>query len=95
MSGTEHKGPAYMTIFWWLAILTAAEVGVTFTGLSPIPMGAVLVGMAVGKAVLVALYFMHLKFEKTALGLIAITPMAICVFLTVMLYPDATWSWRP
>ena len=91
----EHKGPSYMSIFWLLAILTAAEVGVTFTHLAPIPMGALLVGMAVGKAVLVALYFMHLKFEKTTLSLIALTPMVICVFLTLMLYPDITWSWRP
>ena len=90
-----HQGPSYMSIFWWLAVLTAAEIGVTFTHLAPVPMGALLIGMAVAKACLVALYFMHLKFEKTALSLIALTPMVICVFLAIMLFPDATWSWRP
>ncbi len=95
MSDSHSQSPSYMTIFWYLAILTAAEVGVTFMPLAPVPMGALLVGMALGKACLVALYFMHLKFERTTLSLIAVTPMLICVFLTVMLYPDITWSWRP
>ena len=90
-----HQGPSYMSIFWILAVLMGLEVGVTFLHIGPVLMGALLVGMAVGKAILVALYFMHLKFEKTTLSLIAITPMVICVFLTVMLYPDITWSWRP
>ena len=91
----EHQGPGYMSIFWLLGILTAAEIGVTFLPLAAILMAALLVGMAIAKATLVALYFMHLKFEKTTLSLIAITPMLLCVMLILMLYPDVTWSWRP
>jgi cytochrome c oxidase subunit 4 len=44
----------------------------------------------VAKAALVALYFMHLKFENRTLGIIAVTPMILCVFLLFMLMPDAT-----
>ena len=91
----EHAGPGYMTIFWWLFALTILEVGVTFLSIPKLAMGTLLVGMALGKACLVALYFMHLKFEKRTLGLIALTPLVLCTFLVFMLLPDGTWSWRP
>jgi cytochrome c oxidase subunit IV len=44
--------------------------------------------MALTKASLVGLYFMHLRFERPTLGLIALTPLVICVFLVFMLVPD-------
>jgi cytochrome c oxidase subunit IV len=31
---------------------------------------------------------MHLKFERLTLGVIAITPLILCVFLILMLFPD-------
>ncbi len=96
MSDTHtHESPNYMAIFWWLAVLTAAEVGVTFLKIPKLAMGVLLVGMAFSKAVLVAMYFMHLKFEKRTLGLIALIPLAICILLTFALLPDAKWIWRP
>ena len=27
---STHSGPSYMTIFWWLFVLTIIEVGVIF-----------------------------------------------------------------
>jgi caa(3)-type oxidase subunit IV len=47
--------------------------------------------LAVGKAALVGLYFMHLRFEVRTLGIIALTPMLLCAFLLFMLVPDSTW----
>jgi len=47
-----------------------------------------LVGMALTKAALVALYFMHLRFERVTLGVIALTPLVLCLFLILMLSPD-------
>jgi hypothetical protein len=40
------------------------------------------------------MYFMHLRFEKRTLGMIALTPLLICVFLLFMLMPDLLWLWR-
>jgi cytochrome c oxidase subunit IV len=40
------------------------------------------------KAALVALFFMHLKFERSTLMIIAFTPLLICTFLVFMLLPD-------
>jgi caa(3)-type oxidase subunit IV len=46
------------------------------------------VALAFTKAALVALYFMHLKFERRTLMLVAVTPVILCVFLMFMLIPD-------
>ena len=54
----------------------------------PLVKGFLLVGMALGKAALVAMFFMHLRFERVTLGVIAFTPLVICVFLVFMLTPD-------
>lgn len=82
--------PNYMGVFWWLLILTVLEVTAVYLPLGRLAVGVLLVGMALSKATLVALYFMHLKFEKLTLGLIALTPLILCVFLTLMLLPDAS-----
>ncbi|MCL6554699.1 MAG: cytochrome C oxidase subunit IV family protein [Firmicutes bacterium] len=85
---TAHKHPNYMAIFWYLAILTAIELGVIFLPLGKFTIGVLLVALALGKAALVALYFMHLRFETRTLGLIAITPLAIATLLVFLLLPD-------
>jgi cytochrome c oxidase subunit 4 len=83
-----HAEPNYMAVFYWLAALTVVEVAVTFLPLTKIALGAILVVLAFTKAALVALYFMHLKFERRTMLAIAATPVILCVFLMFMLLPD-------
>ena len=85
----EHKHPNYMAIFWILAILTVVEIGVVFLPFGKVINGTLLCALALGKAALVAMYFMHLKFETRTLGLIAITPLAIATLLVFVILPDA------
>ena len=85
----EHKHPNYMAIFWLLAVLTVIELGVVFLPFGKIVNGTLLCALAVGKAAVVAMYFMHLKFETRTLGLIAITPLAIATLLVFVILPDA------
>ena len=85
-----HKQPNYIAIFWWLLALTILEVGVIFMPLTRVLIAILLVGLALSKAALVAMYFMHLKFERTTLGLIAVTPLVLCVLLVFALLPDLT-----
>jgi cytochrome c oxidase subunit 4 len=85
----EHKHPNYMAIFWILAVLTVIEIAVVFLPFAKVVNGTLLTGLAVGKAALVAMYFMHLKFETRTLGLIAITPLAIATLLVFVILPDA------
>ncbi|MEW6298754.1 MAG: cytochrome C oxidase subunit IV family protein [Thermodesulfobacteriota bacterium] len=87
---TQHVEPNYMNVFWALAVLTVVEIGVAYIPIHKLAVGAMLVILACAKAALVALYFMHLKFERPTLGIIALTPMILCVFLILMLLPDLT-----
>ncbi|MFQ5770657.1 MAG: cytochrome C oxidase subunit IV family protein [bacterium] len=88
--------PNYIGVFWWLVGLTIAEivVAVVPTGVMfpKVAQGALLILMALGKASFVALYFMHLKFEKPVLGIIAFTPLILCTLLILALLPDLKGS---
>jgi len=84
----EHKHPNYMAIFYYLAILTAVELGVIFLPIAKVYIAILLCVFAVWKAALVAMYFMHLKLETRTLALIAVTPLTIATLLVLVLLPD-------
>ena len=88
MTTTAHSQHNYIKIFIILTVLTVIEVGATFLGLPKMVLAAILVVLAVWKAALVALHFMHLKLEKKTLTIVAIIPFILCVFLILMLLPD-------
>ena len=85
----SHKEPNYMGIFWWLLALTILEIATTRLPAPHLIVAILLVGMALSKACLVAMYFMHLRFERKILAMIAATPLVLCVFLAMMLLPDS------
>jgi cytochrome c oxidase subunit 4 len=96
MSEGGHKTPNYMAIFWWLAGFTAVEVG--YSSILPHSQKALLiiglVGFAAIKATLVALYFMHLRFERKSLGIIVASTLILGVIL-VSVGMAETWLPRP
>ncbi|HXK30824.1 MAG TPA: cytochrome C oxidase subunit IV family protein, partial [Candidatus Binatia bacterium] len=71
MSGTAHPEPNYMGVFWWLLALTIIEVAVIYLPIAKLAIAIMLITLAITKAALVALYFMHLKFERRTLALVA------------------------
>jgi cytochrome c oxidase subunit 4 len=77
-----------MAIFWWLAALTVLEIGVVFLPFGKFTNGILLCGFALGKAALVAAFFMHLRFETRTLTWIAFTPLVIATLLIFVLLPD-------
>ena len=88
MTAVAHKEPNYIGVFWWLLVLTVMEVAVVYMPLAKMVIAILLVAMAISKASLVALYFMHLKFERFTLALVALSPFVLCLFLILMLTPD-------
>lgn len=84
----HHQEPNYYLVLVWLAVLTVAEIAVVLIDPPFLSKVILLVGMALSKAILVALYFMHLRFETSTLMIIAATPLIICSFLIFMLMPD-------
>jgi cytochrome c oxidase subunit IV len=86
----EHEEPNYIAIFVYLAILTGVELVVYAVGLPQVAKVGLLVALAFAKAVLVAMYFMHLAIERKVLAVIAIIPIILVTFLCFMLLPDLT-----
>ena len=78
-----HKHPPYIGIFFVLAVLTAVELGVAFLPWPKLTLILLLLLLAVWKALLVALYYMHLRFEPTRLRVLAIAPLPLAVILVV------------
>jgi cytochrome c oxidase subunit 4 len=88
MASSAHSTANYLRIFYILLVLTIVEVAIVYLHLPKILLVSLLVVLAVWKAALVALHFMHLKFEKRTLMMIALSPFVLCVFLILMLMPD-------
>jgi len=88
MSTASHSASQYIKIFYILLVLTVVEVAIVYLGLPKILLWSGLVVLAVWKAALVAMHFMHLKFEKKTLAVVALAPFILCVFLILMLMPD-------
>lgn len=91
-SHTAHAEPNYMAIFWWLLALTIIEIIFAMIPIGPLYsklfQGFLLIASAVGKATLVALYFMHLKYEKRILGTIALAPLILMILALLFLLND-------
>ena len=79
---TSHKRPNYMLIWLYLFVMTIAEVALAFElPLSRNMKLLLLLVLAVWKALLVALFFMHLKFERWRLRIIFMIPLPLAAIL--------------
>jgi cytochrome c oxidase subunit 4 len=83
MEEQEHAPPRYILIFVILAVLTAAEVGYAFLDLPKVVLAVGLIIMAVWKAVMVAMYYMHLRYEPARLWILAISPIPLAFILVL------------
>ena len=83
MEEQEHAHPRYILIWVILLVLTLAEVGYAFMDLPKIWLAVGLIIMAVWKALLVALYYMHLRYEPKRLWILAASPLPLAVILVL------------
>ena len=74
---TQVRG--YMLVFGALLVLTLATVGVSYLRLPETPAVVIGLGIALTKASLVAMYFMHLKGEKP----MVYWPLGLTAFLFI------------
>jgi len=87
--GATHATPNYYLIWLVLFVLTLAEVGVAF--ISSLPktlLIVILCAMAIWKALLVAMYYMHLKFEPRKLWILAAAPLPLAVILVMIVLSE-------
>ncbi|MGE5413652.1 MAG: cytochrome C oxidase subunit IV family protein [Syntrophomonadaceae bacterium] len=82
MTTEGHTIPNYMAIFWWLLGLTIGEIAwAVLPHHSELVLAGGIVAMAIVKAVLVALYFMHLKFERRTMGILFASTLILGLIL--------------
>ena len=86
MTSDLHR-PNYFVVWLWLVGLVLISIGASFF----LPKGAALFLIflvALIKAVLVLLNYMHLKFEKPLFYALVIVPLLIVAVLVFALFPD-------
>jgi cytochrome c oxidase subunit 4 len=87
---TAHAHPNYMLVFWLLVILTGASF-VTYFASGVISDAAIILFVmlvAVCKASLVAMFFMHLKFEGPWKYVVLVPAGLLLALLVIALIPD-------
>jgi cytochrome c oxidase subunit IV len=87
--GAAHRA-LYLGVFVLLGVLTLVELGVVRT--SGIPKTAVvvaLVAIALSKAALIALFYMHLRFETGVLRLTVLVPLVAPAVYGIILIAEA------
>jgi cytochrome c oxidase subunit IV len=82
----------YMGVWGVLCVLTVAELGVVYVpGIGRALLALALVLLAVAKAALVLLYFMHLKHETRGLQLTVVGPFMLPALFAAVLIAEASW----
>ncbi len=95
-----HPQPNYIAVFGWLTLLTAVEVAFSYVqnifpsleamglaqGLLRAGLITVLVAIAVAKAALVGLFFMHLKYDSRWYSVVLIVSLFFAVLFSWALF---------
>jgi cytochrome c oxidase subunit 4 len=85
----EHPPVPYYLIFGTLLAFTVITIYASFIHFQSKALNVtVAFAIAAFKASLVMLFFMHLKYEKKPIVLIALAPFALVVVLITALFPD-------
>ena len=88
------KKPNYYLVWLYLLILTIAEVGVAFVSHLPDAwLILILLFLAVWKAALVAMYYMHLKNDSKLFSGVFVFPIIIAAVIIVGLIVLQTYHW--
>ena len=85
---TQAQRP-YIRVFVFLVLLTIVEVGVALALTANPAKIPLLIALAIAKASLVALYYMHLRFEGRLLRTIAVFPFILAIVLALLPTFDA------
>src|SRR5205814_4156388 len=79
----------FMSIWFWLLLLTSLEVFLGYVQLPIVYMLVILMGASIIKAALIVAYFMHLRFERLNLIMTIVPALVICICLLLVFFPDS------
>lgn len=84
---TDVQRPNYFIVWVWLMVLVIVSI-VASLGLPKSVALVLIFSVALVKALLVILNYMHLKYEKPLLYALVIVPLLIVAVLIFALFPD-------
>ena len=88
------KWTKYVAVAVVLAVITAIEIGLAL--LKPLPQElttVLLIGFTLSKAVLVMLFYMHLKYDTRWYSLVLVFPLfMVMVLFIIVLVAAANWN---
>ena len=79
----------------WLVLLAGGAVVISLLPLSPSVTLLLIFEVAVIKALLVVMYFMHVKFERPFIYCLIIVPLVFFGILMLVLFPDIALHGAP
>ena len=91
MAHEDHGHPPYLMIWGVLAVLMFGKVGISFLGLAPTLNMTIVILISLVSALLVALYYMHLRFEPKRLWLLAAAPLPLIAILILAVIQEFRW----
>jgi len=87
--------PNYTAVWLWLLALLGVGLAASLLPGGRVVALAVVFATAFVKALLVALNFMHLRFESRVIYAIALAPLVFAAILALALFPDFVWHGPP
>jgi cytochrome c oxidase subunit 4 len=94
----DHHGPTlqtYYAIFGALCAFTLVSFVVNaILGIGSHTGMGIIMAVAVCKATLVCMFFMHLKYEWSKLYFLIVPVVVLCVMMIIVLLPDAVVAWH-
>ena len=91
MKESGAHGSPYLLIWVYLVVLALASVAASLV-LPKVPAELAIYFLAAVKAVLVAMYFMHLKVERFFIHSLSLIPLALVLVLFLGLLQDVVFN---
>ncbi len=88
----DHKKDYFYNAAW-LTIITLFEVWIVGTNLDRIAMVTILIAFTVTKMMLVALIYMHLRYETKLLRRLIVLPIPLALFFLWGVVYDLSFNW--
>lgn len=94
MAGHAHPtgNRQYIMTWFWLLIMTLLALGLGYANMPEGLKALLLVCVTLGKILLIAAIFMHLRFEKMNLVMITFSPLVLAIILFFFTFPETTGS---
>ena len=96
-----HHGPSiqsYVAVFGALTIFTlisfVANAAARYEAITVFVSFAIILGVAVLKALLVATWFMHLRWDWSKVYIMIVPALILGPLLVIVLLPDIVLAWR-